>query len=154
MSLKRIFSLFIGIIGLIGIIGSRKLSLFAAGNIAEGFAPLFYSIGMFVCAVLLFFSDKSKEKFDVRSSLMTGTHGKAFVYFLLNILMLIFLYLFGPLIAMFVFSILACIGLRRQTLRSLILFSIVFVGIIYFIFVVILKLPFDKGLLFELMGGL
>jgi ammonia channel protein AmtB len=154
MSLQRIFSLFIGIISLVGIIGSRKLPLFTSGNIAEGFAPLFYSLGLFVCAVLLFFLDKSKEKFHVRASLLQGAPAKAVVFFLFNILMLILLYLFGPFIAMLVFSILAGVTLKRQTLRTLILFSAVFVGFVYFIFVVIVKLPFDNGIIFDMVRDL
>jgi hypothetical protein len=120
-------------------------------GIGAGFAPLFFSLGLLLCAVLLFVLDKSGEKFDVRLSLLKGEHGKAFVFFLLNIGMLILMYLFGPIVAMLVFSILVCISLKRQTSRGLILFSVIWVGILYFIFAVLLKIPFDKGIVFEIL---
>jgi hypothetical protein len=152
MSLQRIFSLFIGIIGLLGIVGSIKLPLLTTHNIGPGFLPLVFSLGLLFCAVLLFFLDKSEEKFHVRESLLQGAPGKALVFFLLNVMMLILMYFFGPLPAMIVFSILALISLKRLTLSKLTVFSIVWVGILYFIFAVLLKIPFEKGIIFEMVG--
>jgi hypothetical protein len=125
--------------------------MFANGVIAEGFAPLLYSLGLVICGVLLFIFDKSPEKFNFRAALMQGAHGKALAFFLLNILMLILLFLFGPLIAMFAFSISACLVLKRLTPRIMLLFSAVFVIVIYFIFVILVKLPFGEGIIFEML---
>jgi hypothetical protein len=151
MSIQRVFSLFICIIALFGIIGSRNLPLVTVGNISEGFAPLLYSLSLLVSGVILFFSDKSKEKFSIRTWLLEKAHGKAFVFFLLNILLLIMCLIFGSFIAMLVFSILAGFALKRQTPRNMVLFSIVYVIIVYLTFVVILKMPFGKGIIFEIL---
>jgi hypothetical protein len=153
MSIQRVFSLFICIIALFGIIGSGNLPLFTVGNISDGFAPLLYSLILFVSGVVLFFSGKTKEKFNIREWLLEGAHGKAFVFFLLNILLLILLVIFGPFISMLVFSVLAGFALKRQTPRNMVLFSVVYTIFVYLIFVVILKMPFDRGFIFDLMLG-
>jgi hypothetical protein len=152
MSLQKIFSLFIAILSAAGIVGSLKLTLIVPHNIGPGFAPLVFSLGLLVGAVFLFVQDKSEEKYDVRASLLKGAPGKAFVFFLLNILMLILMWFLGSIAAMFIFSILVCIVLKRQTLSGLILFSVVWTGILYFIFVVLLKIPFEHGFIFEILG--
>jgi hypothetical protein len=152
MSLQRIFSLFITIISAAGIAGSLKLAMTAPHNIGPGFAPLVFSLGLLLCAFFLFVQDKSEGKYDVLVSLLKGVAGKAFVFFLLNILMLILMWFLGSVAAMIIFSILACIVLKRQTLPELILFSIVWIGILYFIFAVLLKIPFEQGLIFEILG--
>jgi uncharacterized membrane protein len=153
MSLQRIFSLFIAVIGAVGFTGSLNMALITSHNIGPGFAPLFFSLGLFVCAVFLFVLDKSKEKLDVRA-LLQGSAWQGVCFFLLNVVLLIFLYLLGPIIAMLGFSILACLSLKRQKLGSLIVFSVVCVAVIYFIFGVMFKLPFDKGIIFEVVEDL
>lgn len=151
MSHQKLFSLLVFIIALVGIFSSRKLPVFTTtGNIAEGFAPIVYSIGLLFFALIYFLGDKSKEKINVRA-FTQGEKGKAFVFFLLNILFLLLIYLFGPLISMLGFSILACNVLNRQTRWNRILFSFGFVIVVYLIFVVVMKMPFDRGFFFEML---
>lgn len=151
MSLRRIFSLFICIVALCGIIGSRNLSLFADGSISNGFAPLLYSLILAVCGIFLFFSDKTREKLNIRAWLVNVDRRKACLFFLLNVLLLIMLFFFGLIISMFVFSILSGYTLKRQAKKSMVLFSVIYVIGVYFVFVMVLKMPFDRGLVFDLI---
>jgi hypothetical protein len=151
MSLQRIFSLFVAIIGTVGFLGSLTLDMTAPHNIGPGFTPLVFSLGLLVCAVPMFILDKSDKKFDVRACLLKGEPGKALGFFLFNVVLLILMYLFGTLVAMVVFCILAAVVLKRQTLLKLIVFSIAWVGILYFTFAVLLKVPFERGLVFEML---
>ena len=139
------------IIALLGVIGALKLPLFTGENAGPGFVPLLCSLVLGACGVFLFFKDKSKEKLNIRAWLAQGDKSKALVFFLFNICLLIFLYLFGSFIAMLAFCILACIGLKRQTRRSIVLFSVGYTIIIYVSFVVLLKMPFDRGIIFEML---
>jgi hypothetical protein len=151
MSLQRLFSLLIGAIGLLGIVGSRNLALFAQENVGTGFMPMLNSVVVLVFSVVLFITDKSKEKVDFHKLVVEGDPNKAFVFFLLNILLIILLYFFGPVIAMLGFTFLVCMVLKRYTLTSMVLFSIIWVGSIYFVFVVLLKIPFDRGIIFDML---
>lgn len=151
MSFQRIFALFICIIALFGIIGSLKVPLVTVGNIAEGFAPLLYSLVLFMCGIFMFISDKSGEKLNIRRWFLEGAHGKAFGFFLLNILFLILLFVFGSLIAVLAFSILASFVLKRQTPQGAVSFSIIYTIAFYVVFVVLLKMQFDRGIIFELL---
>ena len=155
MGVQRIFSLFIFLIALVGIFGSRGLPLFTVGNISNGFTPLLYSLCLLLASIVLFFQGKQKsgEKINFREWLLQGARGKAFVFFLLNILMVVLLPVFGSFISMLAFSVLVCLTLKQLSLRVLILFSVVYVVIIYILFVFLLKMPFPRGLIFDLMLG-
>ena len=154
MTIQRIFSVGCCVLAVLGMIGSLKTPLVAKGMFSRGFLPLVYSFGVFLFGVLLFFSDKSKEKFIFRTSLLQGTGGKAFAFFLLGLLLILLLYVFGPFIAIFCFSFLACFVLKRHTLRIMILFSVIFTIAYYLVFIVYLKVPFRRGILFEMLRHL
>ena len=157
MSIQRIFSLLCCIIALLGIFGSLQQPLtntiaYNVETIGRGFLPLLYSLASFFFGVFLFFSDKNNKKFNFSASLLMGPGCKALVFFLLNILLIVLFYIFGSFIAVFVFSILACIVFKRLSLRLMFLFSIVFTGVFYFIFVTLLKTAFRRGIIFEMLG--
>ena len=152
MSVQRIFSVFCCVVALLGINGALKVPLVINVGPGPGLMPLIYSTGLLICGLFIFFSDKSSRKFNFRASLLTGVGGKAFVFFLLNFLLLLLLYAFGPFIAILVFSILTCFVLKRQTPRNMILFSIINTFAIYYIFVVLFKISFQRGLVFRMLG--
>jgi hypothetical protein len=142
------------VLAVFGVVGALKLPMFnAAGNIYEGVAPLVYSLALFVSGVVLFFMDKTGEKFSIRSWLVQGAKNKAFVFFMLNVLLVIMVYMFGVLIAMLVYSFLSCLALKRQTRMGIILFSVFYVAAVYFVFIVALKMPFDSGIIIDLVLG-
>jgi hypothetical protein len=153
MSIQRIFSLFGCIIALFGIVGSLRVPLYNKGieSLGIGVFPLVYSLALLLFGVIVFFSDKSDKKFNFRV-LLEGPGRKIFVFFLLNILLLLMVFLFGPFIAVLVFSILACFNFKRQTMRSIVLFSVIFTIVFYVIFVRIFKIPFARGEIFEMLG--
>jgi uncharacterized membrane protein len=141
------------IFALLGIIGSLKLSLFTAGTagyLGPAFTPVLYSLVLFICGIVLFVSDKSGKKLNIRTWILEEAHRKAFAFFLLSILLLILFYIFGPFIAVLAFCILSCLTLKSQTLRGVIIFSIVFTIVFYVGFIVLLKVQFDSGIIFEL----
>ena len=152
MSLHRIFSLICCIFAIVGVIWALKVPLTYLGGPGPGFTPLLYSVALFFFGVLFFFQDKSNKKFNFRASLLTGTGGKAFVFFLFNILLLLLIYAFGPFVAILVFSVLACFVLKRQTWRSIVLFSIITTTAFYYVFVVLFKISFQRGIIFRMLG--
>ncbi len=152
LSLQRIFSLILCMFALGGFIGVQGLALFANGSISSGFAPLLYSLILFFCGIILFLSDKTKEKMNFHA-LLQGDHKKALIFFFLNMLLLIMLFLFGPVISMFIFSVLVGFVLKRQSRKSVVLFSIIFVLCIYFVFISLLKMPFQMGLVEKMIRG-
>ena len=86
-------------------------------------------------------------------ALLQGDHKKALIFFFLNMLLLIMLFLFGPVISMFIFSVLVGFVLKRQSRKSVVLFSIIFVLCIYFVFISLLKMPFQMGLVEKMIRG-
>ena len=128
------------------------MRLVTSENIGPGFASLFFSLALFLFGVLFFFTDKSTKKFNFRASLLQGAGGKALAFFLLNILLVVLLFLFGPFIAIFVFIILACFALKQQTPRSIVLFSVIYTIVFYFFFLVLFKMPFNRGFIFQMLG--
>jgi hypothetical protein len=154
MSIQRIFSLFICVLAVFGIVGSLKLPMFNPdGIVYEGFLPLIYSIALLIAGIALFFIDKNKEKVDFRGWLTEGSKNKAFVFFLCNVLLVILVYLFGVLIAMLAYSVVSCMFIKRQTWKGIILFSVFYVAAIYLVFVILLKMPFDRGIIFDKIAG-
>ena len=157
MSAQRIFSLFCGFFGVMAFIGSLQhpmTSTVSLGvtTVGRGFFPLVYSIALLVFSTLLFFSNKNQKKVDFRAS-MQGSGGKAVVFFLLNFVAIFLFFMFGSFIAVLIFSILACIALKRLIgMRKIIVFSICFTAAFYLVFVTIFQMPFQRGLIFELLG--
>ncbi len=138
------------IIALFGIFGSLSLPMFARGNISSGFAPMLYSAILLICGIFIFFSNKGGEKIHIFKWLLQGDRKKALIFFLLNLLLFVMLLLFGLPISMFVFCLLACYALKRQTKKSVILFSVIYAVCLYIVFAVLLQIPFDRGLIFDL----
>jgi hypothetical protein len=61
--------------------------------------------------------------------------------------------MFGVLIAMLVYSFFGCLALKRQTWKGITLFSVFYVAAVYFVFIVVLKMPFDSGIIIDLVLG-
>jgi hypothetical protein len=142
------------ICALLGIIGSQKVTLFATGDdgyLGPAFGPVLYSSILFICGIVLFVSDKSGKKLNFISWLHKENHRKAFIYFLLCILLLILLYLVGPFIAVLAFSFLSCLVIKAKTFRNVIIFSIAFTIVFYVGFIILLQVQFDDGIIFEFM---
>lgn len=155
MSLSRIFSLFCCVLASLGIIGSLKVPLITRGQVVgpgPGFFPLVFSSALIVLSAYSFIRDRGAKKFNVRMSLFTGLGKKALIFFLLNCLLLLLVYAFGLLIAMLVFSLLSCVALQRQTLRSTVLFSFVNTAVFYVVFAMLFKMAFPRGMVFRMLG--
>jgi Tripartite tricarboxylate transporter TctB family. len=149
MSIQRIFSIFVAIISLFGISGSLQLSMTRAKNIGPGVMPLTYSIILLVISVMLFFSDKDQPKLKWRNLFKSPT-SDAYIFYGLNFLMFFIMYFFGTVPAMFIFCVLSMICLKRQKIPMAIIFSVSWVASLYVIFVVLLKVPFETGILMKL----
>jgi sulfite exporter TauE/SafE len=67
--------------------------------------------------------------------------------------LLIMLIFFGPIISMLFFSVLVGFLLKRQSKRTVVLFSVIFVFCIYFVFIKLLKMPFEMGLVEKMIRG-
>ena len=152
MSIQQFFSLFCCLVAAVGIFGALKVPLVRGMLPGPGFLPLVYSIGLLIAGALLFFTDKSKKKINIRASLLTGAGRKAFIFFLLNWFLIVLVYAFGISVAMLVFTFLACFALKRQTPLSVVLFSIINTVVFYIIFVVLFQLPFERGIIFRMLG--
>ena len=151
MSTQRIFSLLMIFFGVMGVIGASSLAMTRTRNIGPGAAPMIFAVLLIVFAAILFLKDKSTKKFNF-NSLFKGTGLDALIFYAMNIVMAVLMHFFGTVIAMLVFSIMSLFFLRRTSHQKplmIILFSVVWVGILYLAFVVALRVPFETGILFD-----
>lgn len=155
MSLSRIFSLFCCIFASLGIIGSLMVPLVSSGQIAgpgPGFFPLVFSSALLILNVNSLIWDKGNKKFDFHASLLSGSGKKALIFFFLNCFLLLLVYAFGLVIAILIFSLLSGLALKRQSLRSVYIFSFINTFIFYFVFLVLFKMAFPRGVFFRMLG--
>jgi len=117
-----------------------------------GFFPLIFSSALFILNAFSFFKEKSDKKFNFHESLFSGSRKKAFIFFFLNCLLLLFVYTFGLVIAILVFSLLSGFILKRQDVRSVFLFSAINTFVFYIVFIVLFKMAFPQGMFFRLLG--
>jgi hypothetical protein len=148
MTSRRIFSVALAATGVIGIAGALQVDLTARRNIGPGAMPLIYSCLLLILAVVFFCTDKNEGVLRW-SGLWTPPARDGLVFFGLNVLLLALVYLIGTAAAIVVFSIASLAYLKRMPLPKIVLFSVLWACALYVIFVVLLKVPFERGLLFS-----
>jgi len=143
--------LFLALLSVLGIIGSSQLSIaWANNNIGPGAVPMGYSIILLALSAMLFFSNTDQPKIRWRKLLEHPTVD-GWIFFLLNIAMFVMIYLIGTAPAMVIFCIASLLCLKRQSALRAVVFSVLWVGALYFVFVTLLGVPFETGLLLKLM---
>ena len=148
MSLQRVFSIFIGAASLVCVYGSLSLKMFRGTSLGPGFIPLSCSVLLFICAIVYFFTDNTQPKIQWKS-LLKGTKWDGVVFFLSNIGMFIVLYIFGSIAAMLIFTFASLLLIRRMNVKQAAIFSVGWVATLYIIFVMLLKVNFELGILFK-----
>ena len=148
MSLQRIFSIAMAAVSLIGIYGALPLQMFRGTSLGPGLMPLLCAVLLFICAVVYFFTDKTQPKIQWKS-LLQGTKWDGVVFFLSNIGMFIILYFFGTIAAMTIFTFASLLLIRRMTVVQAAIFTVGWVAALYLIFVVLLKMNMESGILFR-----
>lgn len=147
MSIQHIYSIFLALIGALGICGASKMAMTRGPNLGPGAAPMAYSIILFALSVSFFLSAR-KEPTIIWKVLFTPPKRDGLIYFLMIVLLLGLMYLFGTAPAILVFSYLTLLYLNELPHFSIIIFSLCWVGALYVIFIKILGVPFERGLLF------
>lgn len=147
MSIQKLFSIILLGISSIGIFGSLSLDLLATNNVGPGFLPLTYSILLATCSIALFFSDKGKESVELKCLLKRPQFDSLFFY-LMTFIFYILAKTIGMIVSIGVFSTILLLQQNKMKKIYIILFEIVFMFIIYVLFVIILGIPFEKGLVF------
>jgi len=146
------FALITWIVSILGIYGSLKLPMFASSggkfNFGPGFMPFVFCTILFIFSAFFFFSDRDQPRLNWHT-LFDQYALQGWKYYLLNFGMLLLVFLVGMVPAMAVFGISSQLILKRQKLLWALLFNAIWVGMLYVIFVILLKVPFENGLLFN-----
>lgn len=148
MSLQQIFSIVLFLISLAGVLGACSLQLFRDRHVGPGFFPLVYSAVLLVLSVVFFFCGKGDGKVDLKT-LFHKPASDGTVFFLLFIASLIIMYLTGTYPAL---AFLAVAGLgyqKKMKMWRIVLFTLVFLGVVFLVFSLLLKIPLEQGILFR-----
>ncbi len=136
-----------GSIGIIGIVGATKLPLTQVANIGPGVLPLLSAVALLVLCCAFFIKGKDAPKIKwremVRPPVLDG-----WIFYGLNFVMLTLVYWVGTIAAMFVFTVTALLCARKLSAKRTILFSVFWIGFMYVVFEILLKVPFERGVLF------
>ena len=148
MTVQRLFSIIMMTIGAVALAGSLKLPLTSRVGVGPGTMPLIFSIMLVLLSAAFFFTDeKDAPRIDWRALLMRPTVDGV-VFYLLNFALFVLLYLIGTAPAMVIFGIATQLTLKRQKPSSAVIFSLVWVALLYIIFDRLLYVPFERGVLF------
>lgn len=149
MTIQRMFAMMTAILSILGIYGSSSLQMFRGGNnIGPGFMPMVYSIILILLSAYFILKDKDQAKMSLRQIFDQHTI-PGWIYYIFNYLMVFLIYLIGMVPAMAVFGVASQYILKRQSLLWATIFTVLWVAAIYILFVVLLQVPFEHGLLFD-----
>ena len=156
MSIDQLFSILLFGISAVGVFESLSLKLMDGYNIGPGFLPLICSSILLFCSVCLFFSGKKQNKIHKthkihkiqwKDFLKKPLFNSLFFY-----VMTIVLYLMSGYLGMFCsLCIVSTIILFQQDQMKkwqVLVFEVIFMVSIYLVFSVLLKIPFEHGILF------
>ncbi|MFZ7101447.1 MAG: tripartite tricarboxylate transporter TctB family protein [Peptococcaceae bacterium] len=148
MTIRKSFSIIMAAISLAGITGSFSLRMVRGTSLGPGMMPLIYSILLLILAAIFFIQKDNSEKIDWKA-LMQPPVIEGIIFYVLNLVMLLLFYLFGTVASMAIFCIAAQLMLKRMRWKKAVLFSVVWVAALYTLFVLVLQIPFETGILTE-----
>lgn len=144
----RVFSVFMVFIGSACIYGSVRLPVAERFTLGPGAMPLIYSVGVIICAILIWVSAPSQKDGSLKSALEPpGRYG--LVFLILNFALGLTVYVLGFAIGLILFCFLALVFTKGWRPYRALLFSIAWSLSIYILFTLFLDVPFLKGVLFE-----
>ncbi|NLI92126.1 MAG: tripartite tricarboxylate transporter TctB family protein [Peptococcaceae bacterium] len=146
--MQRMFAVMTAIISFLGIYGSSSLQMIRGKNIGAGFMPMVFSVILLILSVIFFLKDKDQPRLKLRMLFDRYTI-PGWIYYILNFLMTFLIYLIGMIPAMAVFGVTSQYILKRQSLLWATIFTVLWVAALYIVFVVLLQIPFERGLLFD-----
>ncbi len=148
MSLVQIFSIIMVIAGALGIYGALQLDIVYNNIVGPAVMPLIYSIALLAVVAVYFAKGRNAPKIEW-NMMLKPPKSDAWIFYILNIVMFILLYLLGTIPSILVFSVGTSLCLKRMNLVKTIVFSALWVAALYFIFVVYLGVQFSTGILIK-----
>lgn len=146
MSVQSLFLIIMMILSSIGVYGAISLQVFDSNNIGPGFMPLMYSCALMICSLLLFVKKSGIKRINLPCLLNKPGFDSLF-FFIMTIVCYIMVGLIGMLPALFLYSFIVLVQQKRMNVFRIIIFEAIFMIIIYFLFVKILNVPFENGLI-------
>lgn len=147
MCIDQLFALLLFGISTVGILGSFSLDLIVENNIGPGFMPFICSSVLLVCSFCLFFGDRQQKKIRWKDLFKKPLSDSMFFYGMIIVFYLIAGYL-GMICSLCIFSTTVLIQQGQLKKRQILLFEVIFMALIYLIFTIFLKIPFEHGILF------
>ena len=148
MTVQRLFSIIMITVGAIALAGSLQLPLTSKVGVGPGTMPLIFSAMLILLSAAFFFTEEKDAPRIDWHALFARPTVDGLVFYLLNFTLFVLLYLIGTAPAMVIFGIATQLILKRQKPSSAIIFSLVWVALLYIIFDRLLYVPFERGILF------
>lgn len=133
-------------ISLVGITGSLSLRMLRGTSLGPGMMPLIYSVLLLILSIIFFIQKDNSEKINWKA-LMQPPSVEGVIFYILNLVMFLLLYLFGTVASMFIFCIATLLILKRMKWKKAVLFSVTWVAALFVLFVLVLQVPFETGVL-------
>lgn len=145
---EKWFSVFIFFAGLAGLYGSIPLPVAERFTLGAGAMPLIYSVGVMICAILIWVSAPNRKDGSFKNALgRPGRYG--LIFLILNFVLGLMVYLVGFAVGLILFCFMALFFTKGWRPYRALLFSVAWSLAIYILFALFLDVPFLKGVIFE-----